>query len=312
MANLIQHKRSSVLGAVPAPGDLVLGEIALNVTDKLLYIKDGSNNIVALNDTDNIIEGSTNLFFTNQRARDAISVTDTAGDGAMSYNPATGVFTYAGISDAQIRSKISVDGDLSYNPSTGVITGNIPDNATIRGLFSAAGDLAYNSTTGEFSFTDRTDAGVRALLSATGDVTYNSATGEIGYTKQTPAQLLTAIKTVDGDTSGLDSDLLDGQHGAHYLDYNNFTNTPDLTWSVKTGSYSPAVGEAIVVTGTGTIIFPATPTAGDVIWVSNRAGVALTVAGNGETLDFGTSIADGHTVKATYINGTIGWLDTNV
>ena len=30
----------------------------------------------------------------------------------------------------------------------------------------------------------------------------------------------------DGALSGLDSDLLDGQHGAYYLDWNNFTNIP--------------------------------------------------------------------------------------
>ena len=31
----------------------------------------------------------------------------------------------------------------------------------------------------------------------------------------------------DGAASGLDADLLDGQHGAHYLDFDNFTNLPD-------------------------------------------------------------------------------------
>ena len=34
--------------------------------------------------------------------------------------------------------------------------------------------------------------------------------------------------TSDGANSGLDADYLDGNHGAHYLDYNNFTNTPTL------------------------------------------------------------------------------------
>ena len=32
----------------------------------------------------------------------------------------------------------------------------------------------------------------------------------------------------DGAGSGLDSDLLDGQQGSHYLDYNNFSNTPTI------------------------------------------------------------------------------------
>ena len=38
---------------------------------------------------------------------------------------------------------------------------------------------------------------------------------------------LAEIKTVDGAASGLDADLLDGQHGSHYLDFANFSNIPD-------------------------------------------------------------------------------------
>lgn len=43
---------------------------------------------------------------------------------------------------------------------------------------------------------------------------------------QTAAEILTAIKTVDGTGSGLDADLLDGQSGAFYLAWGNFTGTP--------------------------------------------------------------------------------------
>ena len=51
---------------------------------------------------------------------------------------------------------------------------------------------------------------------------------EVGATAdQTASEILTAIKTVDGTTSGLDADLLDGQEGTHYLDFTNFTNLPD-------------------------------------------------------------------------------------
>ena len=36
---------------------------------------------------------------------------------------------------------------------------------------------------------------------------------------QTAAEILTAVKTVDGASSGLDADLLDGQHGSYYTGY---------------------------------------------------------------------------------------------
>jgi hypothetical protein len=44
---------------------------------------------------------------------------------------------------------------------------------------------------------------------------------------QTAAEILTEVKTVDGSGSGLDADLLDGQHGSYYLDWANVTNKPD-------------------------------------------------------------------------------------
>ena len=60
---------------------------------------------------------------------------------------------------------------------------------------------------------------------------------------QTASEILTAIKTVDGTTSGLDADLLDGQEGTYYLDFTNATNLPD-----------PQIDVALTgkVTGTGT------------------------------------------------------------
>jgi len=85
--------------------------------------------------------------------RSAFSAVDNAGDGTFSYNATTGVFSYSGVSQSQIRSE-----------------------------FSAGGDLTYDSSTGEFSFTERTDSEVRGLFSASGLVSYDSATGAITTT----------------------------------------------------------------------------------------------------------------------------------
>lgn len=48
MANKIIPKRSSVAGKVPAATDLVVGEIAVNLTDRTIFTKDASNNVVQL------------------------------------------------------------------------------------------------------------------------------------------------------------------------------------------------------------------------------------------------------------------------
>ena len=49
-------KNSSTASAVPATIDLVQGELAVNVTDKKLYTKDSSNNIVELVSTNDFTD----------------------------------------------------------------------------------------------------------------------------------------------------------------------------------------------------------------------------------------------------------------
>jgi hypothetical protein len=73
-------------------------------------------------DTDDLSEGSTNLYFTNARARSSISVTDNGGDGSVSYDSSTGVISYTGPSAAEVRAHVSASGDLTYTQSTGVFS----------------------------------------------------------------------------------------------------------------------------------------------------------------------------------------------
>jgi hypothetical protein len=64
---------------------------------------------------------NTNLYFTNARARGAVSVTDSGGFGSLAYNSSTGVITYTGPSNSDVRGTLSVaSGEgLTYDASTG-------------------------------------------------------------------------------------------------------------------------------------------------------------------------------------------------
>ena len=73
-------------------------------------------------DTDDIGEGSSNLYYTDARARGAVSLTDAGGDGSMTYNSTTGVFTFTGPVASEVRAHLSGSGDISYNSATGVIS----------------------------------------------------------------------------------------------------------------------------------------------------------------------------------------------
>jgi len=74
----------SGLGTASAPGDAV----SKAVLDAAISAQD-----ISVYTTDDLAEGSTNLYYTDDRVRDAISVVDTAGDGLVDYDDATGVIT---------------------------------------------------------------------------------------------------------------------------------------------------------------------------------------------------------------------------
>ena len=81
----------------------------------------GTISSIANHSTTNLPEG-TNQYFTQARARAAISVTDAGGDGSLSYNNESGVITYTGPSAAEARAHFSagtgvtlVDGQISVN-----------------------------------------------------------------------------------------------------------------------------------------------------------------------------------------------------
>jgi predicted RecA/RadA family phage recombinase len=134
-------------------------------------------------DTDDITEGSANLYFTNARARTAVSLT-TDNSNILSYNTASGVFTFATPStdaiaegsvnlyytDARVRAAVSGSGDISYNQATGNFSYSTPTtdgvnegstnlyftNARARSAVSLTSDntavLSYDNATGTFTF----------------------------------------------------------------------------------------------------------------------------------------------------------------
>jgi hypothetical protein len=68
----------------------------------------------------------------------------------------------------------------------------------------------------------------------------------------TAADVLSKITTVDGATSGLDADLLDGQHGSYYRSWDNATNKPSptvtLSGDVSGSATLSELGSATIVT----------------------------------------------------------------
>lgn len=89
------------------------------------------------NSTTDLTEG-TNLYFTNARARSAISLTVTSpgsatGLGSLSYSSSTGVLTFTQVTDNDVRTQLSATSStgISYTSSTGVFQLSSIPNASL-------------------------------------------------------------------------------------------------------------------------------------------------------------------------------------
>jgi hypothetical protein len=83
-------------------------------------------------------------------------------------------------------------------------------------------------------------------------------------------------------------------------------------FAIKTGNYTAVTKDQLVVNSGSavTITLPASPTAGNVVFIKNAGAGAITVARNGSninsTADDG-SLATDAAATLVYVDGTIGW-----
>ena len=95
--------------------------------------------------TDTVAEGSTNLYYTDARARAAISVTDSGGDGSLSYS--NGVITYTGPSATEVRAHLSAGTGVSYSNGQFSIGQPVGISADVTFGNAIVQNLTVNGTT---------------------------------------------------------------------------------------------------------------------------------------------------------------------
>lgn len=101
------------------------------------------------------------------------------------------------------------------------------------------GELAINYTDSKLYF-KKADGSIDSFVSSAGSSTVTSVGGNSGAVTDT--QLLTSIKNVDGSGSGLDADLLDGNHAsAFYLASNPSGYTSNTGTVTSVGATAPIV-----------------------------------------------------------------------
>ena len=120
--------------------DAATSAAAGGTTDETTTTSFGSND-----STTDLSEGS-NQYFTNTRARSSVSVTDSGGLGSLGYNNSTGVITYAGPSNSDVRGLVSVasGSGLTYDNSTGEFGTNAIPNAKLANSSITLGSATVN------------------------------------------------------------------------------------------------------------------------------------------------------------------------
>ena len=206
-------------------------------------------------DTDDLSEGSSNLYFTDARARSAISVTDSGGDGSLAYNSSTGVITYTGPSASEVRAH--------FTGGTGIdiTSGTVAIDATVLTTSNDTDDVTEGSTNQYF-----TNARARGAISVTdaggdGSLAYNSSTGVITYTGPSASEVRAHISAGTG-VSISSGEIAIGQSvgTSDNVTFNNMTVSGNLTVSGTTTTINTetlTVDDNIIVLNSNA---PATPT----------------------------------------------------
>jgi len=199
---------SNIASANIAASTGFTGNLTGNVTGNVT----GTVSSIANHTTTNLDEG-TNQYFTDARARGAVSVTDAGGDGSLAYNSTTGAITYTGPSASETRAHFSAGTGIAYNATTGEISapqslssGSDVTFNTVTATNGVTGDLtgdvtgtvssiANHSTTNLSEGTNQyfTSARARGAVSVTdnggdGSLSYNSTTGIVTYTGPSAAE----------------------------------------------------------------------------------------------------------------------------
>src|SRR6056300_1318996 len=161
------------------PNDYITGDhIADNViTSAMLHTSFtlSTSNLTAI-DTDDVSEGSTNLYFTNARARSSVSAT-----GSISYNSSTGVFSFT-----------QGDTDTISEGSTNLYFTDERVDDRVNALLSAGTGitLTYNDVANTLTIAGSAqygDSDVESYLSGGTGVTFSSGVISIGQDVSTSA-----------------------------------------------------------------------------------------------------------------------------
>ena len=141
--------------------------------------------------TDDLSEGSSNLYYTDTRARNAIGLHDQGGDGSLTYDSASGRFSYTGPSAAEARAHFSGSTGITLN--SGAIS--ITNSGVSAGTFGSATQVPQFSVNAQ----GQIDSAKNITIAGVTGVDFDSSNGTI--TVQTTGGNFTDVITLDPFTT---------------------------------------------------------------------------------------------------------------
>jgi len=191
---------------------------------------------------------NTNLYFTNARARGAVSVTDSGGFGSLAYNNSTGVITYTGTSTSDVRGSVSgnsVQG-LTYDQSSGAFgLASIPNSSltnssltigsTAVGLGATVGTFAGLTSLASTTLIAGTEDAANAIEIGSGNITFEGSTADANEI------ILTAADATGGDKTL----TLPNETGTILTSASSIPNSGLANSTITFGSASVALGDTI-------------------------------------------------------------------
>jgi len=206
-----------------------LSNVAVNTTSNVVTVTSTPSNVTV-----------TSLTTANIAAvRNSLSATNVSGYGNLTYSNITGVFSYVGVSNSDIRGTISNTSPILYNSTTGVI--DIDSNAIFSG--KTTDDLAEGNTNLYFT-TDRSNTAVENYISGSGNI--NFANGVI-------SESLTTTDITEGDNLYYTTARANSAIGAYTGSLENLTGNITTTANIQGSTLKSTGTLGLVVTGNATI-----------------------------------------------------------
>lgn len=300
-------KNSSTASAVPSAGDLVKGELAVNVTDKKLYTKDNSATVVK-------VVGSLGNQEANAVAITGGTVAGVAQTGGTINNTPVGATTASTVRGTTVTATTGFSGDLTGNVTgnttgthTGAVTGNVTGNLT-GNVTASSGTSTFNNVT--ISGSLDMDAGTSATITGLATPVNNTDAATKIYVDTAISNL------VDGAPANLDTL---NEIAAALNDDANLAATLTASIATKVSKAGDSMTGALAM-GTNKITGLGTPTAGtdattktyvdtaDALQL-NLAGGTMSGAiamGSNKITGLGTPTAGTDATTKTYVDGILG------